>query len=196
MTFAKNAWYCAALSTEIGETLLARRIVGEAILLTRDGDGAVRAMGDRCPHRFAPLHLGIREGDVIECPYHGLRFDLSGQCVHNPHGEGRIPATARVPSYRTEERDGVVWLWPGDQSLADPAKIVDLQLVDRGPRTPVAGHLNMPVDYRLVLDNLMDLSHAAYIHAGTLSPSRAKRQSTYDADDNSIRVHKIGRAHV
>lgn len=49
----------------------------------------------------------------------------------------------------------------------------------------------MPVDYRLVLDNLTDLSHAAYIHAGTLSPPRAKRNSHYAADDLSIRVHTV-----
>lgn len=193
MSFAKNAWYCAAFSTEVDATLLARRIVGEPILMTRDAAGEVRAIGDRCPHRFAPLHQGVRDGDSIECPYHGLRFDLGGRCIHNPHGQGRIPAAARVPTYSVAERDGVVWLWPGDPALADPAAIPDLQLVDRGDRTPVSGHLTMPVDYRLVLDNLMDLSHAAYIHAGTLSPSRAKRDSRYDADDGSIRVNTVMR---
>ncbi|MEG3125958.1 aromatic ring-hydroxylating dioxygenase subunit alpha [Sphingomonas sp. GB1N7] len=191
MTFAKNGWYCAAFTSEVGEALLARRILGLPILMTRDSDGRVRAIGDRCPHRFAPLHFGVREGDTVECPYHGLRFDLGGRCVHNPHGEGRIPETARVPTYPTEERDGVVWLWPGDPVLADQSMITDLELVDRGNRVPVEGHLSMPVDYRLILDNLMDLSHAAYIHAGTLSPSRAKRNSRYETDDNSIRVKTV-----
>lgn len=191
MTFAKNGWYCAAFTSEIGQALLARRILGQPILMTRDADGRVRAMGDRCPHRFAPLHQGEREDDTIECPYHGLKFDLGGRCIHNPHGERRIPEAARVPTFPVEERDGVVWIWPGDPALANPAAIVDLQLVDRGDRVPVEGHLTMPVDYRLILDNLMDLSHAAYIHAGTLSPSRAKRNSRYEADDDSIRVKTV-----
>lgn len=193
MTFARNAWYCAALAGEVTNRLMARRILGDPILLTRDSTGAVRAIGDRCPHRFAPLHQGVREGDVVECPYHGLRFDLSGGCVHNPHGQGRIPGAARVPSYPVCESDGVVWLWPGDPALADPADIPDLLLIDRGDRAPVGGHLEMPVDYRLVLDNLMDLSHAAYIHAGTLSPSRAHRESNYDSDERSVRVHTVMR---
>ncbi len=193
MGFARNAWYCAAFSTEVGPGLLGRRILGEGMLITRDATGAVRAMGDRCPHRFAPLHRGVREGDTVECPYHGLRFDLTGRCVLNPHGQGRIPGAARVAAYPVEERQGVVWLWPGDPTLADPAIIPDLLLVDRGDRTPISGHLTMPVDYRLVLDNLMDLSHAAYLHAGTLSPSRAKRESTYDSDDRSVRVNTVMR---
>jgi phenylpropionate dioxygenase-like ring-hydroxylating dioxygenase large terminal subunit len=193
MAFAKNAWYCAAFSSEIGHDFLARRIVGQPILMTRDAGGAVRAIGDRCPHRFAPLHRGMRDGDTIECPYHGLRFDLSGACVFNPHGQGRIPGAARVPAYAVEERAGVVWLWPGDPALADPNAIPDLLLFDRGARAPICGHLTMPVDYRLVLDNLLDLSHAAFLHAGTLSPSRAKRESQHEADEASIRVNTVMR---
>lgn len=187
--FARDAWYCAAFTADVEEMPTARRILGDPILLVRDSAGDVRAIGDRCPHRFAPLHKGVFDTDTIECPYHGLKFDLNGACVFNPHGQGRIPATARVPSYPVVERDGVVWLWPGNDALANKDEIPDLQLIDRGDRSPVSGHLTMPVDYRLVLDNLMDLSHAAYIHAGTLSPSRAKRESQYDADDVSIRVH-------
>ena len=52
--------------------------------------------------------LEIR-GDAIECPYHGLRFDRTGQCVHNPHGDGRIPSAARVTRYSsfcTRKRSG------------------------------------------------------------------------------------------
>jgi len=193
MAFARNAWYCAAFSTEVDTSFLGRKILGEGVLITRDSAGAVRAIGDRCPHRFAPLHRGVRDADTVECPYHGLRFDLEGRCVLNPHGQGRIPGAARVAAYPVEERQGVVWLWPGDPALADPSIIPDLLLVDRGERTPVSGHLTMPVDYRLVLDNLMDLSHAAYLHAGTLSPSRAKRESTYDADETSVRVNTVMR---
>ena len=193
MAFARNGWYCAAFSTEVDTGLLGRKILGEGVLITRDSAGAARAIGDRCPHRFAPLHRGVREGDTVECPYHGLRFDLGGRCVLNPHGQGRIPGAARVAAYPVEERHGVIWLWPGDPALADPAIIPDLLLVDRGERAPVSGHLTMPVDYRLVLDNLMDLSHAAYLHAGTLSPSRAKRESTYDSDDRSVRVNTVMR---
>lgn len=193
MAFARNGWYCAAFSSEVDTGLLDRKILGEGVLITRDSAGAVRAIGDRCPHRFAPLHRGVREADTVECPYHGLRFDLDGRCVLNPHGQGRIPGAARVAAYPVEERQGVIWLWPGDPALADPAIIPDLLLVNRGERAPVSGHLTMPVDYRLVLDNLMDLSHAAYLHAGTLSPSRAKRASTYDSDDRSVRVNTVMR---
>ncbi len=189
MTFLKNAWYCGAASAEVGGRPIARRILNTPVLFARDSAGRPCAMGDRCPHRFAPLHKGMRFGDAIECPYHGLRFDLpSGSCVHNPHGDGRIPPNARVNTYPVVERDEVIWIWPGDPALADPTQIVDLQLFPAGSHGRVRGSMTMQVDYRLVIDNLVDLSHANYLHAGTLSPSRAKREVRTDVEELKIRV--------
>ena len=55
-TFLKNAWYVAALTTELDtETLLTRKIIDETVLFYRKEDGSVAALRDRCPHRFAPL---------------------------------------------------------------------------------------------------------------------------------------------
>ena len=56
--------------------------------------------------------------------YHGLVFDVTGRCVMIP-GQKMIPQDAKVRSYPTVERDQLVWLWMGDPTLADPAKIVD-----------------------------------------------------------------------
>lgn len=188
MPYPRNGWYCAAFATEVGEKPFVRKILDIPILLARDELGLVRAMHDRCPHRFAPLHKGKRVGDVIECPYHGLQFNMRGECVFNPHGSGRIPTAAQLPTYKTVERDGVVWLWPGDQGLADADDVPDLLLITQDDVEPLRGHLQMPVDHRLVLDNLLDLSHAAYLHAGTLSPGRATREINTELGDRSIMV--------
>ena len=87
-TYLGNAWYVAAWSDDLTEgQLLARTILKEPVVLYRKSDGAVVALGDRCPHRFAPLHMGkIVHGDRVQCPYHGLEFDQTGACVLNPHG--------------------------------------------------------------------------------------------------------------
>ena len=94
MTYLRNAWTVAAWATELpaGE-LLARTLLDEPLVFYRDASGTPRALADRCPHRFAPLSMGrvCDGGASVQCPYHGLRFDGSGACVHNPHGDGRIP---------------------------------------------------------------------------------------------------------
>ena len=194
MNMLKNAWYCGATSTEVAGKSFVRRILNLPILFVRDLAGQAHALSDMCPHRFAPLHKGVLLENVIECPYHGLRFDiLSGECIHNPHGDGKIPETARARTYPVVESDGVIWVWPGDTKLADPSLVLDLQLLPAGESGRVGGFITMNVEYRLVLDNLLDLSHAAYIHAGTLAPSRAKREVTNTNEGTRIGVNSVMR---
>src|ERR1700688_4281682 len=104
MEFLQNTWYLAAWSDRIkpGE-LFPRMILNRPLVFLRRQDGSVVAMDDRCPHRFAPLSMGHAEGDRIVCGYHGLEFDsASGACVRNPHNTGKIPAAARVRTYKVE----------------------------------------------------------------------------------------------
>ena len=170
-----NAWYVAALSTEVGpENLFHRKLLDTSVLLYRNRDGAAVALHDRCPHRFAPLHLGKRVGDEVQCLYHGLRFDSSGACTHSPHGDGSVPARACVRGFPVEERYGVLWIWMGDASLIPNYDRLD----GLHPNAVGHGHMHMPVNYQLIVDNVMDLSHVDHVHgpllntAGKLSPQK------------------------
>jgi vanillate O-demethylase monooxygenase subunit len=165
-TFLKNAWYCAGWASELGiGPLLARKLLNEPVLLYRRQDGTPVAIGNRCPHRFAPLHKGHRQGDNVACPYHGLVFGPDGDCVHNPHEEGAIPKAAKVPHYPLVERWDALWIWMGDPQQADPATIPDLTEASARPGWAfVTGSLEVPVNYEMVADNLLDLSHVPYLH--------------------------------
>src|ERR1700733_3819169 len=100
--YLRDVWYVAAWSSEVERDLFPRTILDQRLVLWRTERGEVVAMGDTCPHRFAPLHRGKLIGDAVECPYHGLRFGPAGRCVLNPHGE-TIPASLRVASIPTVE---------------------------------------------------------------------------------------------
>ena len=119
-----NAWYMAGWQEEVSEAPLSRRMLGMSMVLYRKADGGVVMLRDRCPHRFAPLSKGKVEGDCIQCPYHGLKFDASGQCVSAPLEE-KPPSAVRVRSFPVVERDNIIWFWPGDPEAADPALITD-----------------------------------------------------------------------
>src|SRR5262249_25748529 len=71
-TYLRNAWYVAAWSDDLADgQLIGRTILKQPVVLYRSADGKVAALEDRCPHRFAPLHMGkIVGGDRIQCPYH------------------------------------------------------------------------------------------------------------------------------
>jgi len=166
--YLRNCWYMAGWSDEVGEGLLRRRILGEPILLYRAGDGAVVALTDRCPHRFAPLSAGTREGDVVRCTYHGLAFDQRGQCVHNPFS-ATLPKGATVRAWPVRERNGIVWLWPGAEAAADPALIPDFDRIEASGFPPITGLMPMDAPYEFATDNLMDLSHIEFVHRGSFA---------------------------
>ena len=175
--FLMRAWYVAALSSEIDATaLFRRRIMGRSVLIYRTEGGEAVAMHDRCPHRFAPLSMGRREGDTVVCPYHALAFDAAGHCVHNPHGRGTLPKGQVVDTFTLVERHGFVWIWMAEEA-ADLSLLPDFAPLDRGHANGVAHtYMKLPVNYRMILDNVMDLSHVDHVHGevittrGQLSP--------------------------
>jgi vanillate O-demethylase monooxygenase subunit len=168
-SFPLNCWYMAAWADEVRDTLLARRLFGRPIVMARFHDGAAVAFDDRCPHRFAPLSLGRLKGDRIECGYHGLQFGRSGACIANPGGGGHFPPGTRTRAYPLVERHRILWIWPGDPALADPASIPDLALIPpAGGHDNIGNYLHVKANWLLETDNIMDLTHVGFLHDGSL----------------------------
>ena len=167
--FLREAWYAAAWSSEVKRELLTRTIIKQPVLLYRREDGIPVAMGNVCPHRFAPLNMGKLIGDQVQCPYHGLEFNSAGRCVHIPHGDGKVPEKMGVPSYPAVERHKMIWVWMGNPDSADESTIPDFSCHEDSELAFVGGVLEVDANYKLITDNLMDLSHAGTVHEGLLS---------------------------
>ena len=184
--FARNQWYVAAFADEVGETLLARTICGEPIVFYRTASGEPVALADRCVHRRFPLSLSQRVGDRIVCGYHGFTYDPSGACVAVP-GQRRIPRTARVPAYPVVvEFDSLVWVFIGDAQSADPATVPRAPWLAASGWTTVRGLEPLAARYGLLVDNLLDLSHETYLHAGYIgTPEVAETPITTEVDDDA-----------
>ena len=170
-TFLMNSWYVAAWDHElIDGKLLARTILDQPVLLYKGDSGRAVALDNRCCHRGAMLSKGRLEGDDVRCMYHGLKFDPSGKCIQIP-GQDVIPAKLGVRSYPVVERDHLVWIWPGEQALADPAMIVDIPYLRDPAWRGVPDYMHYDADYRLIVDNLSDFAHLAFVHTKTLGGS-------------------------
>jgi len=190
-SFPLDHWYVIARRVEVGEGLLARKVCGEHLVLFRTSAGEAIALADRCSHRQFPLSKGQRVGDEIQCSYHGLRFDSCGTCTWVP-GQDRIPSRANVPNRPLVEHGPWVWVWMGDPAHPDH---------DRLPATPWFGDDWASVDgleplaahYGLLIDNLLDLSHETFLHAGFIgTPEVAEtpiQTSTATTDDGRPVVH-------
>jgi vanillate O-demethylase monooxygenase subunit len=168
--FLRNFWYVAASEQEIQQKPLGRTILGEPVVIFRTEDGKVAAFEDRCAHRRLPLSMGKVIGDVLQCHYHGLRFDRTGKCVRVP-GQDIIPSGARVKTFPVVERYKWIWIWMGDPALADPDKITDFHWLDDPNWGAKASYLHVKAEWRLVVDNLLDLTHLAFVHETTIGNS-------------------------
>ena len=115
-----------------------------------------------------PLSIGQLKGDMVECGYHGMTFGADGMCRRIP-GQSTIPGSARVTSYPVHDRMGLIWIWMGDQALANPEAIFALPAYGaRGWRATEGDALSIGTNYLNLADNLCDPSHVSFVHKTTL----------------------------
>lgn len=164
--FPKNAWYVAATPNEIDEKPLGRTICGENIAFYRGEENRVAAVENFCPHRGAPLSLGyVSEGKLV-CGYHGLEMGCEGKTVSMP-GQ-RVRGFPAIKSFPVVERYGFIWVWPGDAALAHADTIPHMAWYDNPEWAYGGGLFHIACDYRLMIDNLMDLTHETYVHSTSI----------------------------
>ena len=165
-TWPINAWYVAARAEEVVDKPLGRQICGERMVFFRGAGGAIHALEDFCPHRGAPLSLGFVRGEELVCGYHGLAMGCTGRTASMPGQKvGGFPAIRRFPAV---ERYGFIWVWPGDTEVADPDAIPSQAWAESPEWNFGGGMFHVKCDYRLMIDNLMDLTHETYVHAGSI----------------------------
>jgi vanillate O-demethylase monooxygenase subunit len=161
----KNAWYVASWAADVTDKPFARTFLDEPVVLFRDSAGRIAAIEDRCCHRGFPLVHGRVVGDVIQCGYHGLEFDRTGRCVRIPH-QDMVPGNAVVRSYPVVEQDDLIWIWMGEASQADPSGITPYPWHKEWPYKASTYHVEC--SYELIIDNLLDLTHLAFVHSNTV----------------------------
>ncbi|MDM0117755.1 aromatic ring-hydroxylating dioxygenase subunit alpha [Variovorax sp. J22R133] len=164
--FPKNAWYVACMPDEIDDKPLGRKVCNESIVFYRGPDNKAAALEDFCPHRGAPLSLGrVVEGKLV-CGYHGLEMGCDGKTVAMP-GQ-RVRGFPAIRKYPVVERQGFIWVWPGDPAQADEAQLHHLEWAENPEWAYGGGLFHINCDYRLMIDNLMDLTHETYVHATSI----------------------------
>jgi len=178
----RNAWYVACTPDEIADKPLGRQICGERMVLFRGEQGRATALEDFCPHRGAPLSLGfVRDGDLV-CGYHGLAMGCDGRARSMP-GQ-RVAGFPANRTFAVIERYGFIWVWPGDQDQADPATLHPLPWAESPDWAYGGGLFHINCDYRLMIDNLMDLTHETYVHSSSIGQK--------EIDEAPVKTEVIG----
>ena len=191
--FLRNAWYCAGFSGELGQTPIGRVFLNEPVVMFRTMNGTPVALEDRCCHRRAPLSKGKVEGDRLRCGYHGFLYDASGAVVWVP-GQDKIPPDARVGCKPVRETNGFAWIWMGDPARIDEMKTPDFHWNDAPGWASFGELLPVRADYLTLVDNLLDLSHLAFLHEKTIGASDdTNPELSWERGDDFVRGLRIGR---
>lgn len=167
-------WYVACLSSQLrSRRPLARTVLGTPLALFRDGAGRAGAVLDRCPHRNVPLSFGRVAGGLLQCAYHGWRFDPSGTCRDVPGLCGEPPdrRARAVAAFPTRERDGFVWVWPdaGSEPAGEPFAF---PAVGDPAYSTVRRTFTVIGSLHAALENTLDVPHTAFLHGGLFRGGR------------------------
>ena len=167
----RTAWYPVAQVGDVTDAPLAVTLLGEALVLWRDAHGDLVISPDRCPHREAPLSLGVVVDGELSCAYHGWRFGAEGRCAYVPSSgtEAAVPPAAHLPCLQARERYGLIWVCPGEPAHDIPTIVQDDDPAFRRLNTEVEPWATSAP--RLV-DNFMDISHFPWVHAGTFGSAQ------------------------
>ncbi|ABI61387.1 aromatic ring-hydroxylating oxygenase subunit alpha [Granulibacter bethesdensis] len=179
-------WYPLAWSGEIRKgKATGRHFAGEPIVLVRGESGRVYALEDRCAHRQVPLHAGVVEGDCLRCCYHGWTYDMSGRCIDVPYlGKDKLPNGVRA--YPCQEKEGLVFIFPGDAARAEMTPLPVLPSIsDPAYRTRRFGR-EVACHYSFMHENLIDMNHQ-FLHRKQMGQIRP-RYLGHDAGEDWLEV--------
>ncbi|NDE25095.1 MAG: aromatic ring-hydroxylating dioxygenase subunit alpha [Betaproteobacteria bacterium] len=127
----RHYWHPVALIDEFNPQLDPRmairpvkavRLLGQDLVLFKNAQGQFGLLDRDCPHRGADLAFGRNEGDGLRCPFHGWKFDITGQCLETPaEPQGSVLCTRiKQRNYPVQERSGILFAWMGPEGSTPP----------------------------------------------------------------------------
>ncbi|AKQ66575.1 C3: similar to Vanillate O-demethylase oxygenase [Myxococcus hansupus] len=187
-------WYAVAQASALGRSSpLGLQRLGRRLVLWRDADGVAHGADAACPHRGADLGLGrVREG-MLECPYHGFRYDGGGACRAMPC-EGREAKPSKALSLRkhpVREAHGFIWAWLGGVTREPLPELPWL------PSAPEPGPNSASVDdvwsarFTRVMEGMLDLHHFPFAHRRYVPPGYT-RLDPYEVQVESGSIRSVG----
>ena len=186
-----NFWYPIALSDEItNEQPLAVQIMSLNFVAFRDTEGTAHVLSNTCIHRGGSLARGKVKGDCVACCYHGWEFGGDGKCTLMPTlpPNQKMPARAKVDSYPTEERYGIVFAFLGDLPEAERPPLFDIaEFEDASWRANNVVVFEVNAYYQRSIENGLDGAHNEYVHPLQGAPSiiETLRKMPIDVQDES-----------
>jgi phthalate 4,5-dioxygenase oxygenase subunit len=145
------------------------KILSERLLAFRDTQGRLGLIDEFCAHRGVSLWFGRNEENGLRCPYHGWKYDVTGQCIDVPSEpeESGYCRKIKLKSYPMIERGGVLWAYMGPPDKVPPPPEWEFAAVP-APQRYVSKRLQ-DSNWLQAMEGGIDSSHVSFLHRGDLN---------------------------
>jgi len=197
-----NVWYVAAYAKDLDKDPVKVTMLGADFVLFREMDGTPRCISNVCPHRGASLAGGILYKDgSLGCPFHGWRFDGSGDCTLVPsrcdHEVDVVAPNTKIDSYATVEKYGCIWVCLGDDPDA-ASPIFDMPEWDDGSYRHTTNEEIWEADYHTSKFTNLDYVHLPVVHGilfqGNENPIQAPEHAVTSTEHGFQSVMQVNPA--
>jgi vanillate O-demethylase monooxygenase subunit len=183
----KRSWQPVANSADLPPgKLISYRLFDIDLVIGRLSSGLLAAE-NICPHKGARLSLGHICEAELQCPYHGWRFSVEGDCTNIPSLIDPPKDKLRLSHLRNfpvQERYGMIWVQMEPDASVRLPEVPEFEnpawTFMVGPATP------FKAGFRREIENYLDMTHFAFAHATTLgkaaSPTVPEMEITLHPD--------------
>ncbi|MFV8050607.1 Rieske 2Fe-2S domain-containing protein [Mycobacterium sp. 48b] len=167
--FARG-WHCLGLAGDFTDGKPhAVEAFGTKLVVFTDSRGAVHVLDGVCRHMGGDLGRGSVKGDSIACPFHDWRWDGDGVCRKVPYAK-RVPRLARTRSWTSCLENNLLFVWHDHENNPPPDDVVIPRIdeaFDEGWTDWSVRQWRISGSHsREVIDNMADVAHFFYVHAG------------------------------
>ena len=190
----RRYWIPALLSEELPEPDCAPvrvQLLSERLLAFRDSSGRLGLVDEFCAHRGVSLWFGRNEEDGLRCPYHGWKYDVTGQCVDVPSEpvENGYAARIKLKSYPLIERGGVLWTYMGPPELQPEPPMYEWATVPDGHRH--VSKRQQDCNYLQAMEGGLDSFHSTFLHRMSVGDDPLLKRDARSAEHLKADPHPV-----